>query len=85
MCVWYVSQVEKNMGRQGHKAVKTPDLEVPRAIAAVSNKLPRVQFKESIPWSNSSPRPLEVPVRLACFPSMLSMVWYINKPKAKLR
>lgn len=73
------------MARQGQRAVKTPDLEVPSAMAAVSSRLARVQFKESMPWSNSSPSPLEVPVRLACLPSTLSMVWYMKRPKAKLR
>src|SRR4051812_45060025 len=73
------------MGRQGQRAVKTPAGEVPRPIAAVSSKLARVQLRESIPWSKSSPSPLEVPVLLACFPSKLSRVWYMNSPNAKLK
>lgn len=32
-----------------------------------------------IPWSNSSPRELDEPVRRACLPSMLSKVEYTNK------
>jgi hypothetical protein len=82
--VWYVSQVEKNIGRHGIRAVKIPDLDVPSPIAAVSHKLARVQFRESMPWSNNSPRPLDVPVLRACFPSTLSIVEYIHRPKAKL-
>lgn len=73
------------MGRQGHSAVKTPALVVPRPMAAVSSKLASVQLRLSMPWSKSSPRPLEVPVRLACLPSTLSIVWYAKRPKAKLK
>ena len=50
MWVWYVSQVEKNMGRQGTRAVKAPVLVGPSPTAAVSHKLAKVQFNESIPW-----------------------------------
>lgn len=73
------------MGRHGIRAVKTPEGEVPSPIAAVSSKLARVQFSESMPWSKSSPKPLEVPVLLACFPSTLSIVWYMKRPNAKLK
>jgi hypothetical protein len=84
VCVWYVSHVEKNIGRQGIKAVNIPALDVPKPIAAVSHKLAKVQFRESIPWSKSSPRPLDVPVLRACLPSTLSIVEYIHRPNAKL-
>lgn len=50
MCVWYVSHVEKNIGKQGTKAVNTPFGEAPNPIAAVSHRLANVQFRESIPW-----------------------------------
>lgn len=73
------------MARQGQRAVKMPAFDVPKPMAAVSSKLARVQLRESIPWSNSSPRPLDVPVLRACLPSTLSMVWYINRPNAKLK
>ena len=53
VCVWYVSQVEKNIGRQGIKAVKAPTLVCPRPIVATSPKLARVQFRESMPWLRS--------------------------------
>jgi len=82
--VWYVSHVEKNMGRHGMRAVKIPAFDVPSPIAAVSHKLASVQLSESIPWSKSSPRPLDVPVLRACLPSTLSIVEYIQSPKAKL-
>lgn len=49
MCVWYVSHVEKNIGKHGTSAVKTPFFDGPRPMAAVSHKLARVQFSESIP------------------------------------
>ena len=49
VCVWYVSQVEKNIGKHGTRAVKTPFGEGPSPIAAVSNKLASVQFRESMP------------------------------------
>lgn len=62
------------MGTQGTRAVNMAALELPRPMAAVSRREARVQFKESMPWSKSSPRGLEVPVRRACLPSMLSMV-----------
>jgi hypothetical protein len=35
-------------------------------------------------YSKSSPRPLDVPVLLACLPSILSIVEYIHNPNAKL-
>lgn len=38
----------------------------------------------SVPWSKSSPRGPEVPVLLACFPSMASKDWYTNNPIPKL-
>ena len=82
--MWYVSQVERNMGRTGTSAVKAPISPLPYPTAAASNKLANVQFSESMPWSNSSPSGLDVPVRRACFPSTLSMVEYIHIPKAKL-
>ena len=41
--------MEKNIGRQGTKAVKTPFGEAPSPIAAVSHKLANVQFSESMP------------------------------------
>jgi hypothetical protein len=47
--VWYVSQVERNIGSTGTRAVKAPILVEPYPTAAVSNRLARVQFKESIP------------------------------------
>jgi len=47
--VWYVSQVEKNMGRHGIMAVKAPVFVAPKPMAAVSRRLPSVQFKESMP------------------------------------
>jgi len=50
VCVWYVSQVEKNMGSTGINAVKAPILVLPYPTAAVSRRLANVQFKESIPW-----------------------------------
>lgn len=50
VCVWYVSHVEKNMGRTGISAVNAPIFVDPYPTAAVSNKLARVQFRESIPW-----------------------------------
>lgn len=50
MWVWYVSHVEKNMGRHGTMAVKAPVLVEPSPIAAVSSRLPSVQLSESIPW-----------------------------------
>ena len=37
----------------------------------------------SHPWSNNSPMGDEVLVRLACFPSIASSVWYRNKPIAQ--
>lgn len=83
--VWYVSQVENHMGKHGTSAVKTPAGVVPRPMAAVSRRLARVQLRESIPWSKSSPSPLEVPVLRACLPSTLSIVWYMKRPKAKLK
>ncbi|KAI8886218.1 hypothetical protein K501DRAFT_292927 [Backusella circina FSU 941] len=43
---------------------------------------PKEQLRASQPWSNSSPRGLEEPVLRACFPSTLSKVEYIHKPKA---
>jgi hypothetical protein len=79
--------------------VKAPILVEPYPTAAVSSKLARVQFKESMPWlshislgywriwavtySKSSPRGLDVPVRRACFPSTLSMVEYLQAPLAQ--
>ena len=47
--VWYVSHVEKNIGKHGIRAVKTPLGVGPKAKAAVSHKLASVQFRESIP------------------------------------
>lgn len=47
--VWYVSHVEKNMGRHGIIAVKAPTFVGPNPMAAVSSKLARVQLRESIP------------------------------------
>lgn len=41
--------MEKNIGRTGIRAVKTPFGVDPRPIAAVSHKLAKVQFNESIP------------------------------------
>ncbi len=38
------------MGKTGIRAVKTPLGVDPKPIAAVSHKLARVQFRESIPW-----------------------------------
>ena len=49
MWVWYVSHVEKNIGKHGIRAVKTPLGLGPRAKAAVSHKLANVQFRESMP------------------------------------
>ena len=40
---------------------------------------------ESQPWSKSSPRGFDVPVLLACFPSIASKLWYTNKPKAQTK
>jgi len=37
---------------------------------------------ESQPWSNNSPNGVDVPVLLACLPSIASKLWYINKPSA---
>ena len=48
--MWYVSHVEKNMGKQGTNAVNTPFFDGPSPIVAVSQRLARVQFKESMPW-----------------------------------
>jgi hypothetical protein len=48
--VWYVSHVEKNMGSTGISAVKAPILVEPYPSAAVSSRLARVQFRESMPW-----------------------------------
>lgn len=42
--------MEKNIGRQGIKAVKTPFGDEPKPMAAVSQRLASVQFRESIPW-----------------------------------
>ena len=50
VCVWYVSHVEKNIGRTGIRAVKAPILVEPYPTAAVSRRLASVQFKESMPW-----------------------------------
>jgi len=47
--VWYVSHVDRNMGRVGIKAVNAPTGVGPKAMAAVSSKLARVQLSESIP------------------------------------
>ena len=47
--VWYVSHVEKNMARQGHKAVNMPAFDVPKPMAAVSSRLASVQLRESMP------------------------------------
>ncbi len=38
------------MGSTGTRAVKAPILVVPYPTAAVSSRLARVQFNESIPW-----------------------------------
>jgi hypothetical protein len=38
------------MGKQGINAVKTPAGLVPNPMLAVSSRLARVQFNESIPW-----------------------------------
>ena len=48
--MWYVSQVEKNMGKTGTSAVNAPILPCPYPTAAVSNRLAKVQFSESMPW-----------------------------------
>jgi len=98
--VWYVSQVEKNIGKHGINAVRTPAGLVPNPILAVSSRLARVQFNESMPWlsscqhhrahairnvntdSKSSPSGELEPVRLACFPSILSIVEYAHNPNA---
>ena len=45
--------MEKNIGRQGIKAVKAPTLVCPRPIVATSPRLARVQFSESMPWLRS--------------------------------
>ncbi|KAI7360279.1 hypothetical protein KC320_g115 [Hortaea werneckii] len=66
--------VEKNIGKVGISAVRAPIFVAPKAMADVSRSEASVQFRLSMPWSKSSPRPEEVPVRRACFPSMLSMV-----------
>lgn len=42
------------MGKHGIKAVKTPFGEAPSPTAAVSHKLAKVQFNESIPWLSLS-------------------------------
>ena len=39
----------------------------------------------SQPWSNIIPNALLVPVFLACFPSMLSSVWYANTEKLQYK
>jgi len=72
------------MGRQGTRAVNMADFEFPSPMAAVSRRLASVQFRESMPWSKSSPSGLEVPVLRACLPSMLSIVEYAQRPRAKL-
>lgn len=41
--------MEKNIGKVGIRAVKTPLGEDPNPIAATSHKLARVQFNESMP------------------------------------
>lgn len=43
-----------------------------------------VVLMASHPWSNISPSALLMPVRLACLPSMASMLWYANSPAAQL-
>lgn len=48
--VWYVSHVERNMGRTGTRAVKAPILVEPYPTAAVSRRLASVQLRESMPW-----------------------------------
>jgi hypothetical protein len=48
--VWYVSQVDRNMGSTGTRAVKAPILVEPYPTAAVSKRLASVQLRESIPW-----------------------------------
>ena len=50
MCVWYVSQVEKYIGKQGMIAVKAPSLVEPCPIEAAVIKLAREQLRESMPW-----------------------------------
>jgi hypothetical protein len=54
VCVWYVSHVEKNIGRHGINAVNAPVFVGPSAIAAVSQRLASVQFRESMPWLGKS-------------------------------
>jgi len=70
-------------------------------MAEVSRREASVQLSESIPWlsmlaygaldleftpySKSSPKPDDVPVLLACFPSMLSIVEYLQVVSAETR
>lgn len=49
MCVWYVSQVEKNIARHGTSAVNAPVFVGPTPMAAVSHRLASVQLRESMP------------------------------------
>lgn len=42
--------MEKNIGKQGIKAVKAPAGVAPSPIEAVSRSEARVQLRESIPW-----------------------------------
>lgn len=48
------------------------------------NKKKRRTQKSLSPWSKSSPKGPDVPVRLACLPSIASRLWYIHIPIAKL-
>jgi hypothetical protein len=66
VCVWYVSHVEKNMGRTGIRAVNAPILVEPYPTAAVSRRLASVQFKESMPWLGVTISDVVWRVRLQC-------------------
>ena len=51
---------------------------VERVDAMAVSCLDVADTHEGVTYSNSSPKPLEVPVRRACLPSMLSMVEYLR-------
>jgi len=70
------SQVAKKKGTTGIRNQKKHCQEPALApeIRAILAQFTKPALMASQPWSNRSPRALELPVFLACLPSMLSSV-----------